>query len=249
MDKSDLQELLAALYLRLNGYFSSGFIAHAPVGNLTEIDILAVRFPNHEEPEREIEPCAHLQPPKDCIDLLIAEVKGGKKNPNFNPNFYQRPKAIEKVLNRMGAFSKNEITDLVPQLSAAAEPGRWRKYHDFPVIPVQRWRAQLRLVLFAPDQKRDAKQVRPTIYGDDMLNFTWQCLHPESPRAGCAVDYNAELWGHQFNSLVAYFKDKGRQAPGEISDVYEALLATPNLALPPGRAGSGVPQPNIVHAA
>ena len=42
MDKSDLQELLAALYLRLNGYFPSGFIAHAPVGNLTEIDILAL---------------------------------------------------------------------------------------------------------------------------------------------------------------------------------------------------------------
>ena len=62
MDTSDLQELLAALYLRLNGYFPSGFIAHASVGNLTEIDILAVRFPDHRELEREVEPCVHLTP-------------------------------------------------------------------------------------------------------------------------------------------------------------------------------------------
>jgi RimJ/RimL family protein N-acetyltransferase len=31
VDKSDLQELLAALYLRLNGYLASGYIAHARV--------------------------------------------------------------------------------------------------------------------------------------------------------------------------------------------------------------------------
>lgn len=224
MDKSDLQELLAALYLRLNGYFPSGFIAHAPVGNLTEIDILAVRFPDHKEPEREVDPCVHLHPPKDCIDLVIGEVKGGKKNANFNPKFYQRAAAVEKVLNRIGAFSKNEIADLVPQLSAAAKPESWRKHHDFPVLPVQNWRAQLRLVLFAPDQNRNAKQTRPAIYGDDMVNFIWKCFRPPSPRAGCAVDYNPELWGHQFNPLIAYFKDKARQAPGEVSNVYAALL-------------------------
>ena len=63
MDRSDFEELLAALYLRVNGYFASGFIAHAPVGNLTEIDVLAVRFPKHQEPEREIASCAYLHPP------------------------------------------------------------------------------------------------------------------------------------------------------------------------------------------
>lgn len=224
MDKSDLQELLAALYLRLNGYFPSGFIAHAPVGNLTEIDILAVRFPDHKELEREVEPCVHLHPPKKCIDLIVGEVKGGKKNPNFNPKFHQRPAAIEKVLNRIGAFSKNEIADLVPQVSAAAKPENWRTHHDFPVLPVKSWRAQLRLVLFAPDQIRDANRSRPAIYGDDMVNFIWKCLRPTSRRAGCAVDYNPELWGHQFNDLIAYFKDRARQTPGEVSHVYAALL-------------------------
>jgi hypothetical protein len=30
MKKHDLQETLVSLYLRLNGYFVSGFIVHAP---------------------------------------------------------------------------------------------------------------------------------------------------------------------------------------------------------------------------
>lgn len=230
MNKSDLQELVAALYLRLNGYFSSGFIAHAPLGNLTEIDVLAVRFPRHKEPEREVEPCMRLHPPKDRIDFILGEVKGGKKNPNFNPKFYQRPEAVEKVLNRIGAFSKEEITDLIPKVTAAAKPESWRKYTDFPALAVPSWRAQLRLVLFAPDHTRDPKQTRPAIYGDDMVNFIWRCLRPTDPRVGCAVDYNPQLWGHQFNALVTHFKDKARQAPGTIADVYATVLGVVETA-------------------
>lgn len=224
MDKSDLQELLANLYLRLNGYFSSGFIAHAPIGNMTEIDILAVRFPDHKELEREVEPCVHLHPPKKCIDLVIGEVKGGKYNPKFNSNFYLKPAAIEKVLNRFGAFSMEEIANLVPQITAAAKPENWKMHHDFPVLPVKSWRAQLRLVLFAPDQLRNANKSRPSIYGDDMMNFIWQCLRPASPRIGCAVDYYPAMWGHQFNDLIAYFKDEARQTPGDVNHVCAALL-------------------------
>ena len=32
------------LYLRLNGYFVSGYIVHAPHGATTELDVLAVRL-------------------------------------------------------------------------------------------------------------------------------------------------------------------------------------------------------------
>ncbi len=224
MDKSDLQEVLAALYLRLNGYFLSGFIAHAPVGNLTEIDILAVRFPGHKETEREVKPCAHLHPPNDCIDFVLGEVKGGKKNPKFNPKFHQRPDVVEKVLNRIGAFSNEEIADLVPKVIAAARPEIWRKRDDFPALPVPNLRAQLRLILFAPDRTRDLKYRRPMIYGDDMVNFIWKCLRPTSPRVGCAVDYDRKLWGHEFNALVAYFKNWTLEAPGKIEDVYTAVL-------------------------
>jgi len=86
------------------------------------------------------------------------------------------------------------------------------------------WHAQLRLVLFSPDQTRDPKVKRPAIYGDDMVSFIWKCLRPTIPRVGCAVDYNPQLWGHQFNALVGYFKDKTRQTPGETEDIYAAVL-------------------------
>ncbi len=213
-----------ALYLRLNGYFASGFIAHAPDGNLTELDVLAVRFPKHKEPEREIQPCTHLHPSKDRVDVLIGEVKGGEKNPKFNAKFRERPEAVKKVLNRIGAFSDEEIDDFVPKIMAMANPETLRKADDFPVLPVGSSLAQIRLVLFAPDQRRDSKKKGPVIYGDDMLNYSWECLHPSAPRVECAVDYDRKLWGHQFNDLVAYFKDWRRQRPGTIKDVYVTVL-------------------------
>ena len=81
----------------------------------------------------------HIHPPKDCVDFIVGEVKGGKgkKNPNFNAKFYQRSEAVEKVLNRIGAFTKEEITDLIPKVSAAAKPENWRKHSDFPVLPIE----------------------------------------------------------------------------------------------------------------
>ena len=61
MEISDFQEQLSALYLRLNGFFVSGFIVHAPQNefndkgeprkNRTEVDVLAVRFPHNIELE------------------------------------------------------------------------------------------------------------------------------------------------------------------------------------------------------
>jgi len=119
VDKSDIQETLVALYLRLNGYFVSGFIVHATYGASTELDVLAVRFPRHEEPEREVEPCDRLAIPQDRIDFLVGEVKGGSNNVNFNARFRTDPNSIRTVLRRFGAFGNAEIDRIcgaVPQL-------------------------------------------------------------------------------------------------------------------------------------
>lgn len=76
MDRSDVQENLFSLYLRLNGYFVSGFIVHATVGTKTELDALAVRFPHHREPDREIGPDPVLETSGAVLDFLICEVTG-----------------------------------------------------------------------------------------------------------------------------------------------------------------------------
>ena len=46
MDKSDVQEALVLLYLRLNGYFTNGFIVHAQEGKYSAIwkERLSERF-------------------------------------------------------------------------------------------------------------------------------------------------------------------------------------------------------------
>jgi hypothetical protein len=243
MDRSDFLEVLAALYLRLNGYLASGYIAHAPIKNLTEIDLIGVRFPQHCEPEREVLPCPRLHPPTDRADFIVGEVKGGKKRANFNPKFRERPDAIRKVLRRIGAFSEDDIDVLIPQIVAILKPERLRRLVDFPSLPVQAYNAQLSFVLFSPDQVRAPRSTRPVIFGDDILGFMWKCFRPSKPRSECAVDYNRELWGHQFNDLVAYFKDLNRERPRTVDEVYNYVMerhrtVAPADAWPAARASA-----------
>lgn len=45
MKQSDIDEALVTLYLRLNGYFTSGLVVHSPIHGqaTTEVDCLAIR--------------------------------------------------------------------------------------------------------------------------------------------------------------------------------------------------------------
>jgi hypothetical protein len=54
MRKSDVHEILTMLYLRLNGYFTTGLILHSPERGQarTDIDCLAVHHPYHRQSER-----------------------------------------------------------------------------------------------------------------------------------------------------------------------------------------------------
>ena len=77
MTKSDVDEILVQLYLRLNGYFTSGFIVHSDDWGRarTEVDCIAVRHPHYREPERQIEPSEFLGANEGKIDLILCEVK------------------------------------------------------------------------------------------------------------------------------------------------------------------------------
>ena len=122
MDRSDVQETLVSLYLRLNGYFVSGFIVHAQNGATTEMDVLAVRLPRHQEPEREVQCCKHLAIPSNHIDFIVGEVKGGQGAVNFNARFRESPGAIKTVLHRFGAFDDPEISRVMVTVPALLGP-------------------------------------------------------------------------------------------------------------------------------
>jgi len=227
MDKSDIEETLVHLYLRLNGYFVSGFIVHATQGAVTEVDVLAVRFPCHKESEREVRCCTHLGIPADHIDFIVGEVKGGRKV-NFNVSFRENAGSVRSVLHRCGAFAPVEIERVCAVVPILLSPSNLRTSRTIPELDVALWddtkaqRAKLRFVLFATGQTRSAKSIRPFIFQDDMFRFVWECFRPERQRAFCDVRYNFELWGPQFSKMVQYFKDLARVEPGTMTDLYAA---------------------------
>ena len=220
MNRSDIQENLFGLYLRLNGYFVSGFIAHASHGNMTEIDNLAVRFPYHQEPERELNTSPVLETSDTHLDFLVCEVKGGAKNINFNSAFRDNPEAIKKVLFRIGAFTEEEVSNLVPKIKDLLCPASIRRLREFPSIEIPRINSRLRFLLVVPEQKRKAIVQKPYIYGDDIISYIWACFRPTTSRQGCAVRYNLNLWGEQYVKLVEYFKGGDRSDPGDIENLY-----------------------------
>lgn len=226
MDKSDVQETLASLYLRLNGYFVSGFIVHAVDGARTEMDVLAVRFPRHQEPEREVQCCGHLAIPANHVDFLVGEVKGGQGAVNFNARFRQNPGAIQTVLRRFGAFDDAEIPGIMSAIPLLLDPANLRNAPAFPELdvtlaaPLGGHTAKLRFVAFASEQERPAAHARPYVFADDLLDFVWQCFRPEQQRPLCDDHYNYELWGPQFVTMVRYFKDPNRRTAGTMGDIY-----------------------------
>lgn len=199
----------------------TGFIVHASQGNTTELDALAVRFPYHKEPEREIGPCEKLSASNEKIEFLICEVKGGSKNAKFNNAFRSNKSALVSVLNRIGAFNNDSVVDQVAdKLLNIMKPESINKTNSIPKIDVADSNFQVRCILAAPDQVRPNANAKPYIYGDDIINYIWQCFRPENRREACGTIYNWDLWGEQYQKLVVYFKDKERNSPGSMDDLY-----------------------------
>ncbi|HEY0591881.1 MAG TPA: hypothetical protein VGF40_08945 [Thermoanaerobaculia bacterium] len=112
---------LVQAYLQLNGYFTSAEypVVSATNGSrryrtITDIDILAFRFPNFPRPELEgkavsaggaAKPDPGLGIPEDRIDMIIGEVKEGRVN--FNSSS-RDPEVLATVLSRFGATRGDE---------------------------------------------------------------------------------------------------------------------------------------------
>jgi hypothetical protein len=74
MTRSHIQEKLVALYLRLNGYTTSGLILHSPEDESVEgeIDLIGVQFIHHSQPDRIIGCSEELDIPSDSfVDILV----------------------------------------------------------------------------------------------------------------------------------------------------------------------------------
>ena len=230
MDISDLQEQLSSLYLRLNGYFVSGFIIHAPEGEVNEkgayrkvrgeIDALPVRFPFNKEPEREAGPSDYLHVSDEKIDILICEVKGGEQALQFNEGLRSDPNRVLSVLRWIGILNEKviekEIEHDIKILSTqyANRPDQFREYN----IPDTNYR--IRAILFAPDQQAATQPNQQRyIYGEEVMKYIWRCLRPQEKRPLSQTRYDYGLWG-TYEEIVRYFKYKKCDNPRDINELY-----------------------------
>jgi len=207
MSLKEIHEGLVTLYLRLNGYFTAGFIVHSaiPTRVMTELDILAVRFQHASEREREVGSAAELRVPRSFTDLLLCEVKSGTRTgPQFNAPLRNDPFAMAAVLRRFGAFPDGAVPEIARELQTQLQPSRLAGAENF--ASAARGRVQVRAILFAVSRIARHPSQAPFIHGQHLLDYIWRCLRPTVPRPKCATSYNYELWGDpNLVRMVRYF--------------------------------------------
>lgn len=236
-ERNEIEETLVHLFLRLNGYFTSGFIPHQPdQGIRTQIDVMAVRFPMNKEPEREILPCTDLLIPSDKIDFIIGEVKNTDDPAMFNEDTLMSDVENMKYLFRwMGAFTEEEINEGTQKLFDAIKLNKQE-------IPIVRFSAesknvsisssaQVRALLF--DLNPEHKDDKRCIHGSTIMNYLWECFRPDKRRSECADRYDFDAWGLLYSPIVRYFKDRTNHKPGTALDLVEWVKN--NYPTPQGR--------------
>lgn len=224
MTKSDLQEQLVRLFLRLNGYLTSGLIIHSSQkgNNKTELDIVAVRFPYHKQIDRQVECSKYMDYPTDSIDIIIGEVKGQKAPANFNAALHNDKDAIEKLVNWLGMFSNEQIYQVQCDVFKILQPKQINSSEKFDTLKYtfDSGNYTIRAILFCPDRPKPKKNQIKYVYGQLMLDFIWECLRPEILRSTCSTVYPTNMWGIDFKHLVEYFKDENKTTVGTVTDLY-----------------------------
>ena len=224
MTKNNLQEKLVALYLRLNGYLTTGLIIHSPHQQEIEgeIDLIGVRFNFHSQMDRMIECADELEIPTDSfIDIAICEVKGGKKPTlQFNDSLRNYKDRVIKLFKWIGISEDERTIELVEEFQLAIQTKEKQKPEPFSIIRLDN--ITIRPILIAPDKYLPTRNQPNFIGGHKLVEFCWKCFRPDTVRESCSTDYKAvNNWGEQFERLVGYFKNIDLVAPGKIEDLYK----------------------------
>ncbi len=230
-NKSNFQERLVCLFLRLNGYLQSGFISHsAKWGNVgTEIDRICIRFPNHSQDEREVSCYEKLHIPNSSIDIIIAEVKNNSLR--FNNSLSKIKNGAEKnwkqILQWIGLFTKEEIDHLVPKMINIVKRNCLSDKGSFPKCVHKNKYGEIiiRPILFSIETKKTTSDTQMWINGHEILEFLWDCFCPELIRKSCSTSYPLFLWGQEFADIVVYIKNRHKKGLniGTLEELYLAI--------------------------
>ncbi|MCG7984933.1 MAG: hypothetical protein JAY90_19545 [Candidatus Thiodiazotropha lotti] len=218
--KSNIQENLLSLYLRLNGYFVTGFIVHSPDrGKIaTEIDVLGVRFPYSSEPERQVEADASLDLSTSRLELAICEVKSKGEPLHFNNALLKSPNRIASILRWAGIHKEENIEKLSDQVHKSLQTKNLTKSRP-PTIEYGA-NSRIRGLLCSPERHEQRDNQQWFISEKMLFEYIHHCLCPDNPRDTCTTRYDFGQWG-EYEKTVRYFKSREDGSYGTIKNLYE----------------------------
>ena len=179
---------LVQSYLNLNGYFTvTEFpVIHGQRGGgyeeLTDLDILAVRFPEarhivsrgapgpHDDLSLGLDPA--LSPISDAVDVIIGEVKEGKARLN---DATRRSDVLRTALSRVGCVPASRMDGVIEELQTRGEA----RVSGKGTVP-----CRVRVIAFGDGSggKRDGYRIIPleevAAFVNDFLERYHEVLHP-----------------------------------------------------------------------
>lgn len=222
--KPEVHEALATLYLRLNGYFTTGLIVHSPVWGLnrTEVDCLAIRHPDHSQPETGVECSEFLAVQKGEVDLIICEVKSRPEDLMFNEPPRTNLEVLRALLRWVGIFSKDQIDSVANRLQPLLQSGVAVNTVRNGVVE---GRCRVRPLLCCPPCSEGDCADRWCLVGPEVFRFVNQCFNPLEARDSSSTRYNFQQWGYALAPLVEYFKNVNSGGTPNLADLYSHLGA------------------------
>lgn len=214
-EKSNIQENLVKLYLRLNGYFTTGFIIHSSENKInSEIDNISIRFPNHSQNDTEHNSSEYLGVSKN-IDIIISEVKSKGVKLQFNKSLYEKNcnQNWSKLLSWIGVFNSSQIDKISSEIIELIKPtqnSNLKEFRSIENIKTDFGLVNLRAILFSPE-KTSQNSSDKIINWTEINNFIWLCLCPNEERINCGTKYDLTAWGSEFEYIVKIYKSRQKE--------------------------------------
>ena len=228
-ERSTIQENLAKLYLRLNGYLSSGFIIHSDEKKIDgEIDLMAVRFPFHSQNYTEHNSSSFLEVPEN-IDFIIAEVKSHGKQLKFNPALLNQNNIDPwlQILHWIGLIQLENVIPIAKELSKLVQPVENSHLVNFKSIEIETnfGKVSIRPILFSPESI-DINNADKFINWTEINDFLWLCLCPNLERVECGTRYDFTAWGNELYEIVKAYKErqKNQSKFKNIKELYTDII-------------------------
>lgn len=209
--RSELQENIVKLYLRLNGYISTSLIIHSEEKRISaEIDTISIRFPYHSQDETEHNSSDFLEVPSN-IDVIIGEVKSHKQQLQFNKALRQDNLiSLTKILKWIGLFKEDQIKAIATDLLGLVTPIENSKKKEFTnlLIDTDFGKISLRTILFSPETNSKKTNSDKFVGWEEIDDFLWKCLCPENIREYCGIRYDFTAWGSDYSEIVKVYKNR-----------------------------------------